>query len=157
MELGNKLSVQAYNAYAERLWDLGETIMSAGYELKGNIQWQDILEQMLLREVPKNYFPHLIKDNIFNPQEEILETIDDAVDWINPYSQKGFRFGRKNGALYPYVKRWFDWLSYNEKIINNHIQKHQYLFCVESGKEEQIFDINGEQIITIEGYFNNDN
>lgn len=30
---------------------------------------------------------------------------------------------------------------------------YQYLFSIENGVEEQVFDINGEPIMTIEGYF----
>ena len=153
MELKNTLSFQTYNNYADRLHKLGETILDAGYELKDNNEWAIVLDQMLVREISKKYFPHLIKDKIFNNQEAILEIVDKAVDWVNPYSQNGFRFSKKNGALYPFVKRWFNWLEYNEKIVNGNFPKQQYLFSIENDVEEQVFDINGEPIMTIEGYF----
>ena len=155
MELGYTLSAQNYNDYADRLHGLGKVIMDAGYELKGDggVDWQNLLEQVLVRDISKKHFPHLIKNEIFNHQEIILEILDDAVDWVNPYSQKAFVFGKKNGALYPYVKRWFDWLKYNEKIVNGEIQKHKRLLCIEDGVEKQVVDINGNPIMTLEGYF----
>lgn len=157
MELRNRLSADIYNEYANRLYNLGVSIMDAGYILSDKIygmsDWQTLLVIYLIKDIDKKYPPHLIKDDIFNTQEKILETLDYTVDWINPYSQSGFEFSKNNGALYRYVKRWFDWLGYNEKIVSGEIQKHQHLYSLEDGAEEQLFDINGEPILTLEGYF----
>jgi hypothetical protein len=157
MELGNKLSAEVYNEYANKLYDLGEKIMLAGYDLSNkvypNIFWRDLLEYYIIQNITPKYPPHLIKEEIFNPQEKILETLDYTVDWVNPYSQSSFEFSKSNGALYRYVKRWFDWLEYNEKIVGGEIQKQQHLYSLENGAEEQVFGINGEPILTLEGYF----
>lgn len=93
-------------------------------------------------------------DAELNSIEETLFEFDKIADWINPYSTEKHEFVRENGRLYPYIKRWVDWRDYTEKILTGSQQKEQYLFTIETGNEEQLFDINGEPIITLEGYFN---
>lgn len=97
--------------------------------------------------------PYQIK-NIFNEVENFIEDIDyTIIDWINPYGMyymTKHEWKRKNGLLFPLVNRWFNWIDYNFKIINKEIPKEQFLF---DNLSEMIYDINGDTILTQEGYF----
>ncbi len=95
--------------------------------------------------------------DVFNAVEYLVESINRICDWINPHAQDPYSFKRKNGMLYPYVKRWFDWVEYNSKIIAGEERKHQYLYTTESKGLEQLFDVNGQPVITQEGYFEGGN
>ena len=91
--------------------------------------------------------------NLFNHTQSVLEGVDGISDWVNPHSCN-YVFQEKNGALLPYVIRWVDWINFNLSIVNNESQKQQYVYTVENGENEQLFDINGNKILAYEGYFN---
>lgn len=95
-----------------------------------------------------DYPPTKIKD-LFNLQEATTQKIDAVVDWINPYSAV-FEWGEKNGAIFNHVNRWWNWVEFNQKIIKGEEQKEQFLL---NANNEQITDINGEPITTLEGFF----
>ena len=97
------------------------------------------------------YKPMKIKE-LFNTTELNTQKIDNAADWLNPFSAI-FEWQRQNGMLLGPVKRWFDWLEYNQQIVRNKVQKHQYLMTREGDQTEQLCDINGDPIISLEGYF----
>ena len=117
----------------------------------GKYEIDNIIEMTPLL-VPWDMSPFEIKSSVFDKTEKILYDIDSIVDWVNPYSRELFEYTAKNGMLYPFVKRWFDWYEYNEGIINREYEKQQYLFVSEPN--EQVYDINGDLILTLEGYFN---
>lgn len=143
MELGRYLTVKNFNELAqvinERLLD---ELQDAGYE----VQKIDAIPTV-------NWYtqPTKIKSEIFDKMEKILYDIDGIVDWVNPYSRDLFVYAAKNGMLYSFVKRWFDWYEYNDGIINNKYEKQQYLFV--SDTNEQIYDVNGDPILTLAGFF----
>lgn len=98
--------------------------------------------------VSANYAPTEIKF-LFNKIEENTRTFDSTVDWVNPHSAY-FEWKDKNGAIFNRVNRWWKWIDYNYAITNNEMQKSQYLLDEQS---TPITDINGERILTYEGYF----
>lgn len=100
--------------------------------------------------VDNNYLPSLIL-NYFNNQEANMQKIDSVVDWVNPYSNV-FKWKKQNGMLAPHIQRWQNWTDYNSLIVSGEIEKEQYLKTKEYGVELQLFDENGEKILTQEGY-----
>ena len=96
-----------------------------------------------------NYLPNKIR-GLFNNQELNTQKIDSVADWINPYSAV-FEWKECQGNIFPFVDRWFKWVSYAQKIINNEIPKTQWLFDIDGNP---IFNNKKEQIITVEGFFN---
>lgn len=94
------------------------------------------------------YLPNKIR-SLFNNQELNTQKIDAVIDWLNPYS-KVFEWGESQGNIYPFIDRWFKWVTYNQKIINNEIAKTQWLFDIDG---DPIFDYENKNIITVEGFF----
>lgn len=93
--------------------------------------------------------------NGFNTVERVLSLIDNQADWVNPYSTPQHVFNNtNNGILYPYVKRWFDWYNYFEKLYNHDEEKQEYLYTIEDGVETKLFDKTNQPITTKEGYLN---
>ena len=95
-----------------------------------------------------DYLPNKIR-GLFNNQELNTQKIDSVVDWINPYSAV-FEWKESQGNIYPFVNRWFKWVTYNQKIINNETLKTQWLFDIDGNP---IYNNKNEQIITVEGFF----
>jgi hypothetical protein len=106
---------------------------------------------------------------LMNSIEKSTYEIDAVSDWINPYSYyidygeqepvHWYQWKNKELNKFSLVKRWLDWMNYNHKIFIDEQQKHQYLW-VESDTEESdvgsysfLYDEDGEEIITLEGYF----
>ena len=104
--------------------------------------------ELSTESVTWEYLPNKIK-TLFNNTELNTQKVDGVIDWVNPYS-KIFEWKMEQGYIYPFIKRWYDWLNYNNKVIGNEIQKKQYLF---DKNGENIYNINGEKILTLEGYF----
>lgn len=148
MELGRYLTVNDFNGLSLDIGSIIQDLDYAGY----NSSEKPLVE--IYKSLPTvNWYtqPTKIKSEIFDKMEKILYDIDGIVDWVNPYSRDLFVYADKNGMLYPFVKRWFDWLDYNLGIINGVYQKQQYLFTNEPN--EQVYDINGEPILTLAGFF----
>ena len=100
---------------------------------------------------------------IFNNIEQHLYGIDFEVandfevSWINPHSKIPHTFAKKNGRLFPYVKRWFDWLDYTSKTINGELPMISTVYTLGETRPEHLFDINNNPILTNEGYFKGGN
>ena len=82
--------------------------------------------------------------NVFNEIETEVDAIHYFVIdyWDNPFHSDVYEFKRKNGMLYPYVKRWFDWLNYNIEEYNKRFGNSECLYTIENGVEEQVFDVS---------------
>lgn len=146
MELGRYLSAANLNEYLQSYRELLLT-------LKNNGNYDATSIDNIIAEIPVvNWYhsPWDMKNGIFNKIEFLLSCVDSEIDWINPYSKEHFEYAKNNGMLYPYVKRWYDWLKYNHDVVSGIEPMHQYLYCTEP--YEQIYDINGEPIITLEKY-----
>lgn len=148
MELGRYLTVNDFNELSSDIGGIIQSLDFADYDSPEN-PWIEIYKSL----PTVNWYtqPTKIKSEIFDKMEKILYDIDSVVDWVNPYSRDLFVYAAKNGMLYPFVKRWFDWVDYNFGIIGEVYQKQQYLFTNEPN--EQVYDINGDPILTLEGYF----
>lgn len=96
-----------------------------------------------------DYLPNKVR-GLFNNQELNTQKIDSVVDWINPYSAV-FEWAESQGHIYPFINRWFQWVTYNQKIINNETPKTQWLFDIDGNP---IYNNQNKQIITVEGFFN---
>lgn len=105
--------------------------------------------EIVTEDITPQYLPNKIK-LLFNNQELNTQKIDAIADWINPYS-KIFEWNAKQGNIFPFINRWYQWVDYNQKIINNETRKRQWLLDIDG---EKIYNIDSEEIITIEGYFN---
>lgn len=95
-----------------------------------------------------DYLPNKIR-GLFNNQELNTQKVDAVADWINPYSAV-FEWKESQGNIYPFVNRWFKWVTYNQKIINNETPKTQWLFDIDGNP---IYNNKNKQIITVEGFF----
>ena len=146
MELDRYLAVKDFNALSFDIGGIIQDLDNAGYDSKKLNEIHKSLPQV-------NWYtqPTKIKSEIFDKMEKILYDIDGIIDWVNPYSRELFEYAAKNGMLYSFVQRWFDWYEYNQDIIDGKYQKQQYLFVNEPN--EQVYDINGDPILTLEGYF----
>lgn len=107
--------------------------------------------------------------DLFNKVEEHTFVFDSISDWINEYSYY-IDYGEqdpthwriweyKQSDKYALVKRWIDWMNYTNLIVSDQEQKKQYLRVEHNIDKSEIisydylYDENGEQIITLEGYF----
>lgn len=104
--------------------------------------------EILSESVGWDYLPNKIR-GLFNNQELNTQKIDEVADWINPYSAV-FEWKESQGNIYPFINRWFQWVTYNQKIINNETPKTQWLFDIGGNP---IYNNKNEQIITVEGFF----
>ena len=148
MELGRYLTVNDFNNLSISISGIIQALDNGGYD-SGENSFSEINKSL-----PKvNWYtqPYKIKSEIFDKMEKILYDIDGIIDWVNPYSRELFEYAAKNGMLYSFVQRWFDWYEYNQDIIDGKYQKQQYLFVNEPN--EQVYDKNGDPILTLEGYF----
>lgn len=108
--------------------------------------------------------------SLFDSIEKFTYDIDNRTDWINDYSYSvetdyedvthWFLWNKKQKNKYALVKRWLDWANYNHLIISGQEQKQQYLQSNVPSDDfpdlamlEDVYDINGEKIKTLEGYF----
>lgn len=142
MELGRYLTVNDFNTLSQDIYDLLGVLEFNQYDTSN------------IPSLPVVYWytqPTKIKSEIFDKMEKILYDIDGIVDWVNPHSRELFEYAAQNGMLYSFVQRWFDWYEYNQDIIDGKYQKQQYLFVNEPN--EQVYDVNGDPILTLEGYF----
>lgn len=148
MELGRYLTVNDFNSLSGKIGGIIQVLDFSDYDSPEN-PWIEIYKSL----PTVNWYtqPTKIKSEIFDKMEKILYDIDSVVDWVNPYSRDLFVYVAKNGMLYSFVKRWFDWCEYNESIITNKYEKQQYLFVSEPN--EQVYDIDGEPILTLAGFF----
>ena len=154
MELNHILSIETLNTqFIQGLEAIVQDLIDIGYDAERVSKIAEKIE----------YFdtftpPHLFGIMFNTIEREIIKGIEEIEDWVNPFSAEPYIFKKRNGMLYPYVKRWFDWLEYEGKIHTNQEQKRQYLYTKENGAYEQLFDMNEEAILTLEGYFwQNDN
>lgn len=136
--LGTHFSAENMQEIQNAFLDVQNALVSKGY---GD-------PELSTESVTWEYLPNKIK-TLFNNTELNTQKVDGVIDWINPYS-KIFEWKTEQGYIYPFIKRWYDWLNYNNKVIGNEIQKKQYLF---DKNGENIYNINGEKILTLEGYF----
>ena len=99
--------------------------------------------------------------SLFNSIEKFTYDIDSRADWINDYSysvetdgdvERWFLWNKKQKNKYMLVKRWLDWANYNYSVISGEVEKQQYLQSNFPSLED-VYDINGEKIKTLEGYF----
>lgn len=122
----------------------------------------------LWEDVSYNQNIKTIKDGLFNAIEKATYEIDYNSDWINDYSYyvdygdenpvHWREWDKKQLNKFSLVKRWLDWMEYNRKIIDDEEQKKQYLSVIIEQTDmytitEELFDENGDKIITLEGYF----
>ena len=105
--------------------------------------------EIITETITPQYLPNKIK-SLFNNQELNTQKIDIIADWVNPYS-KVFEWNTKQGNIFPFINRWYQWVDYNQKIVNNEIRKRHWLLDTDG---EKLYNIDGDEIITIEGYFN---
>jgi hypothetical protein len=108
--------------------------------------------------------------SLFNSIEKFTYDIDNHTDWINDYSyivetdgedvERWLLWDKKQKNKYMLVKRWLDWANYNHSVISGQVEKQQYLQSNIPSDEfpnltmlEDVYDINGEKIRTLEGYF----
>lgn len=104
--------------------------------------------EISIETVDWGYLPNKIR-SLFNNQELNTQKVDAVADWINPYSAV-FEWKESQGNIYPFIDRWFKWVTYNQKIINNETAKTQWLFDIDG---DPIFDYENKNIITVEGFF----
>lgn len=108
-----------------------------------------ISPEISIESVDWSYLPNKIR-NLFNQQELNTRKIDAIADWTNPHSAE-FEWQESQGNIYPFVNRWYKWVNYNLEIISNKIPKMQQLLDING---DIIYDINNDIIVTIEGFFN---
>lgn len=131
-------NTEIINDIQMQMAEIQEILVNAGY----------VSPDVVTEDVRWSYLPSKIKD-LFNTLESNTQKIDNTVDWVNPYSAI-FEWQRKNGMIFDHVNRWFLWSGFNFEIINNERQKPRNLT---DAFKRNILDINGENIITLEGYF----
>ena len=148
MELGRLFSADNFHDWVSLTKYILDELTNAGYDVPDDVY--DTVDLWLT----KDWESDVALLNDFRIVEYLIEEISRVLDWVNPHTQGYYIFKRKNGRLYPYIKRWFDWVNYNKKIVNGEERKTEYLFTIENGQEEQLFDIRGNAILTREGYFN---
>lgn len=138
---GNYLTPELMNELENGIYAISEAMLDKGYSFTG----------VNTENVDYSYNPANIK-SLFNRVETNTQIIDKAADWVNPFS--GFYiWARQNGMILSHVSRWFDWLEYNQQVVQGKQQKQQYLMTKENGETQQLYDVNGEKILTNEGYF----
>ena len=165
MELGRMLTADIFKDWVSDVKALKDALDVAGYDVPDDVSdildfwlsvsWDDFLISQQSEDGTMTVGGGFI--GVFNVVEYLIESINRICDWVNPNAQQPYSFERKNGMLYPYVKRWFDWAEYNGKILAGAERKRQYLYTTESTGLEQLFDVNGEPVITREGYFEGGN
>lgn len=143
MELGRYLSADVFNTYINELKAFLSELQTIG-DLDG-ITVSEVAAA--LPQVEWSTSPGSIRE-LFNNMENDLNTIDVETGnlWDNPYSKPAFQYQKKNGSLYPYVKRWFDWLNYNFKKYDEYFGNKYYVYTIENGQPEQLYDLSGEPI-----------
>lgn len=165
MELGRFFYAELFKEWVSDVKTIKDTLDGAGYNVPDDINdildfwltvnWNDFLISQTSEDGSMTVGGGFI--GVFNTVEYLIGSINRICDWINPHAQELYSFEKKNGMLYPYVKRWFEWAEYNGKIIAGAERKRQYLYTTESAGLEQLFDMNGEPVITQEGYFEGGN
>lgn len=129
------------NEILEDMHKISDFLSTHGYPLVPSIP---------LKSVSIEFSPREIRD-LFNTQETNIRDIDKFVDWDNPYSAENVVWWVFfAGAIAEDVERWLNWKNHTFQILNGEIEKTQYL---ENQNREYIVDINGEKILTFEGYF----
>ena len=160
LELKRTLSAELFSRWVSNAKIIKDTLENKGYgiplEASDVIEFWDTVDwQMFLIQAKAGNESYSQTNGflgLFNSVEILIDNLDSVCDWLNPYTKEPYSFKKKNGILYPYVKRWFDWLNYNLDVINGNEPKYQYLYTIENGVEEQLFDINGDSIITGESF-----
>ncbi len=165
MGLGQFLTAELFDSWLSDVANLKNALMNNGYDVPDDIS--DILDFWVTINWNDFLIGNIAPPNaeaqnsgflgVFNAVEYLIESINRICDWINPHAQEPYSFEKKNGMLYPYIKRWFDWAEYNVKILAGEERKREYLYTTERTGLEQLFDINGEPVITQEGYFKGGN
>jgi len=144
MELGRYFSADDFNEYVSELKGFVQKMIDVGI---------DPTATELFDDIPFVMWYHSSQEfrSLFNTIEETLSILDGEVEdyWDNPFSKSLFTYKKKNGSLYPYVKRWYDWLNYNNEQYEKQFGNYEYLYTIENGIEEQAFDINNEPIQVI--------
>lgn len=122
----------------------------------------------LWEDVSYNQNIKTLKEELFNAIEKATYEIDLRADWINDYSYyvdygeenpiHWFEWDKKQINKLSLVKRWLNWMEYTNLIISGQEQKQQYLMVEASGDDDatfyqELYDSSGEQIRTLEGYF----
>lgn len=136
---------------ASNLNDFLDNVRNVLFAMRVSGKYSGVDDIAVPEKITPFYYPKSML-NLFNTIEKNLADTDKISDWVNPYLGQ-HNFQASDGVLYPYVKRWFDWTDFNLKIVNNEIEKPQYLKTIESESEEQIYDIEGQPILSLEGYF----
>lgn len=138
---GNYLTPELMNELENGIYAISEAMLDKGYSFTG----------VNTESVDYSYNPANIK-SLFNRVETNTQIIDKAADWVNPFSSF-YIWPRQNGMILSHVSRWFDWLEYNQQVVQGKRQKQQYLMTTENGETQQLYDVNSEKILTNEGYF----
>lgn len=165
LKLGRYFTAENFDEWLDSVANLKNVLVNNGYEVPSDINdildfwvtvsWDDFLIGNIAppnREAENSGFL-----GVFNTVEYLIESIDRIYSWLNPHAQVAHSFKKKNGMLYPYIERWFNWAEYNRKILAKEERMRQYLYTTESSGLEQLFDVNGEPVITQEGYFEGGN
>ena len=132
------LTVDLMNDIQNQFLNIQTALINAGY----------ISPDIVTEDVAFGFLPTEIK-RLFNQQEANTQKIDAVVDWLNPYSSV-FTWQEKNGYIFNYINRWWNWAEFNQRVINGESQKIQYLTDINN---EIITDKTNEPITTYEGYF----
>lgn len=109
---------------------------------------------------------------LFDLIEKSTYEIDVKSDWLNDYSYyvdygddgpiHWYEWNNNETNKQVLVKRWLDWMNYNYLIISGQEQKQQYLYVKSPDDDgdntngyfaQELYDSSGEQIRTLEGYF----
>lgn len=146
MELGNKLSAQNVCDFNNFVNEIAEKMIAA------EIDDSEFNLSITMDFLPSfNTPPSEIRIGL-NILENKIHCLNDApFDWVNPYSRLE-SLSRLPGAMYNHIKTWYDWANYQYGILTGEIEKEQYLYTIEDGEEQQLFDSEHQPILTKEGY-----
>ena len=166
MQLGRYVDVNFLNTLRNNFQYFVDILTEKGYI-------NPLVPVELWEEVDYNY--NIVKIlPLFDLIEKSTTEIDKNTTWINDYSyyvkDNDYEDGEENPIVWyewsekeankqALVKRWLDWMNYNYLIVSGQEQMQQYLFVKSPSDNtngyfaEQLYDSSGEQIRTLEGYF----